>query len=71
MVKIAYSDDLPEISQCMGNASSALMIDFTDLQLLIHIRVRFLHPYQHCLAIMGIKGAATDKLFSNPMVKHL
>ena len=39
MVKIAYSDNLPEISQCMGNASSALMIDFMDLQLLIHIRV--------------------------------
>ena len=43
-----------------------------NLQLFMRIMVfAFLHPYQHYLAIMGINGAATDILFSNPMVKHL
>ena len=55
----------------MGNAMSALMIGCFYLQLLMYISVSIVHAYQLCLAIMNINGAATDKLFSNPMVKHL
>ena len=39
----------------MENASSALLIDFMDFTLLVHIKVfDFLHPYQNCFAIMSI-----------------
>ena len=63
-VKIAYADDLPVISQWEIVSLTALMIDFMDLQLLMHITVfHFLQAYLHFLAITSIKGAATDTLW--------
>ena len=37
-VSTAYSDDIP-VNSHLGNASFALMIDFMDLQVLMHITV--------------------------------
>ena len=55
----------------MGNALSALMIDFMEFMIIDAYHFFFLYLHVYDINIVLPYWAATDILFSNPMVKHL